>query len=244
MVEALKLENISIVLHRPKFPENIGSSARAMKNMGIKELLVVDPDDFDLTKIGKMATHASMDIVDNIKRFDTLNEALADFSYVVGTTARIGRNRQVIHDPADLAQSLIPVSVNNRIAIVFGREDRGLESGEVQLCHSLLNIPTDGFSSLNLSQAVMVVCYELFKAKGYIGKDFLPTLATRFELEQMYFHLKDILLKIDFIQKDNPDYWLNNLRNFFSRLPLRAKEVRIIRGICRQIEWYGNRDKE
>jgi len=244
MVETLKLENISIVLHRPKFPENIGSSARAIKNMGIKDLLVVAPDNFDLTKIEKMATHASRDVVENIKIFATLNEALADFSYVVGTTARVGRNRQVVHDPADLAHSLIPVSVNNRIAIVFGREDRGLESDEVQQCHSLLNIPTDGFSSLNLSQAVMVVCYELFKAKGYIGKDFLPTLATRFELEQMYVHLKDVLLKIDFIQKDNPDYWLNNLRNFFSRLPLRAKEVRIIRGICRQIEWYGSREQE
>lgn len=244
MTEALKLENISIVLNRPKFPENIGSSARAMKNMGLRDLLVVRPDDFDLTKIEKMATHASKDVVDNIRRFDTLNEALSDFSYVVGTTARMGRNRQVIHDPADLAKSLANISVNNKIAIIFGREDRGLESDEVMLCHSLLNIPTHDFSSLNLSQAVMVVCYELFKAKGEISKDFLPTLATRFELEQMYGHLKDILIKIDFIQKDNPDYWLNNFRAFFSRLPLRAKEVRIIRGVCRQIEWYGHRDGE
>lgn len=243
MEKTLKLENISIVLHRPKFPENIGSSARAMKNMGITDLVVVDADDFDITKIEKMATHASKDIVDGIRRFDTLYDALAEFSFVVGTTARIGRNRQVIHDPQDLAHSLIPISENNRIAIVFGREDRGLESDEVQLCHSLLNIPTHAFSSLNLSQAVMVVCYELFKAKGEISMDFMPSLATRFELEQMYGHLKDVLIKIDFIQKDNPDYWLNNLRNFFSRLPLRAKEVRIIRGICRQIEWYGSREK-
>lgn len=243
MEKTLKLENISIVLHRPKFPENIGSSARAMKNMGITDLVVVDPDDFDLTRIEKMATHASKDIVDGIRRFDNLYDALAEFSFVVGTTARVGRNRQVIHDPQDLAHSLIPISANNKIAIVFGREDRGLESDEVQLCHSLLNIPTHAFSSLNLSQAVMVVCYELFKAKGEISRDFMPTLASRFELEQMYGHLKDVLIKIDFIQKDNPDYWLNNLRNFFSRLPLRAKEVRIIRGICRQIEWYGSREK-
>ncbi len=244
MSEVLKLENISIVLHRPKFPENIGSSARAMKNMGITDLLVVDPDDFDTVKIEKMATHACKDVVDGIRRFDTLGEALADFSYVVGTTARVGRNRQVIHDPAELASSLIPIASNNRTAIVFGREDRGLESDEVRLCHTLVNIPTHAFSSLNLSQAVMVICYELFKAKGEISSDFLPTLATRFELEQMYGHLQDVLVKINFIQKDNPDYWLNNFRAFFSRLPLRAKEVRIIRGVCRQIEWYGGRDKK
>lgn len=244
MENVLKLENISIVLHKPKFPENIGSSARAMKNMGIKDLLVVDPDDFDLTKIEKMATHAAKDVVDNIRRFDTLEDAIGNFSYVVGTTARVGKNRQVIHDPAELAKSLIPISVNNKIAIIFGREDRGLESNDVMLCHSLLNIPTHGFSSLNLSQAVMVVCYELFKAKGELSKDFLPALATRFELEQMYGHLKDMLIKIDFIQKDNPDYWLNNFRAFFSRLPLRAKEVRIIRGVCRQVEWYGHKNNE
>lgn len=244
MNKVLKPENISIVLHMPKFPENIGSSARAMKNMGINDLLVVAPDDFDLAKIGKMATHACMDIVNNIRQFNTLNEALAGFSYVVGTTARVGKNRQVIHDPAELATSLIPVSENNRIAIVFGREDRGLESEEVRLCHALVNIPTHAFSSLNLSQAVMIICYELFRAKGEIPQDFLPTLATRFELEQMYSHLQDILIKINFMQKDNPDYWLNNFRSFFSRLPLRAKEVRIIRGICRQIEWYGNRNRD
>lgn len=241
MSQQICLDNIAIVLQRPRFPENIGAAARAAKNMGIGQLTVVDPENFDLDKVLKMATHAAADLVARIQRFENLAEALADFGYVVGTTARLGGQRKVIGSPARLAESLIPISRRNRIAIVFGPEDRGLSNEDCYLCHALVNIPTHEFASLNLAQAVMVMAWEIHKAARPETGDFVARLANRHELEGMYDQLKEILVRISFINPENPDYWMNNLRQFFSRLPLRAREVRIIRGICRQMNWYGEK---
>ena len=241
MSDSINLNNISIVLHQPRHPENIGAAARAMCNMGVKHLLVVDPKNFDLVKVLKMATHAASTIVKQIEIFEDIKEALSRFNYIVGTTARMGKHRQVISTPSKLTEKLIPISNQNRIAIVFGPEDKGLSSKDIRYCHGLVNIPTDEFSSLNLAQAVMVICYELFRSTRKENKEFIPRLATRHELEGMYAQLKDILVRISFINPENPDYWMNNLRYFFTRMGLRAREVSIIRGICRQIDWYGKK---
>ncbi len=241
MPEKINLENVCIVLVRPRYPENIGAAARAARNMGIGRIVVVRPENFDLEKIHKLATHAAMDTVEKIRVFDNLEDALSQFQYIVGTTARLGSRRQVIQSPSRLAQSLIPVSRENRIAVLFGPEDRGLTNEDTWNCHVLVNIPTAEFSSLNLAQAVMVVSYELFKATLEKAPGFEPRLAGHHELEGMYEDLKEILVRISFLNPDNPDYWLNNFRRFFSRLPLRAKEVSLIRGICRQIRWYGSK---
>lgn len=109
------------------------------------------------------------------------------------------------------------------------------------MCHLLVNIPTAEFSSLNLAQSVMVICYELFKATLGPAKRFTPRLASRHELDGMYDQIKEILVRISYIQPDNPDYWMNKLRHFLSRVQLRAGEVSIIRGICRQINWYAGK---
>lgn len=241
MSDKVVFENVSIVLHRPRFPENIGAAARAMRNMGINQLVVVDPLNFDLGKVLKMATHAASDVVDQIKIFENLQDAISSYSYIVGTTARLGRQRTVVNSPAEVAERLISISRENRIAILFGPEDRGLSNDALRYCHGLVNIPTAEFSSLNLAQAVMIMCYEIFAAQPVKDTKFIPRLANRHELEGMYAQLKDILVRISFINADNPDYWLNNLRRFFNRLPLRSREVNIIRGICRQINWYGEK---
>lgn len=241
MTYKINLTNISIVLHRPRYPENIGAAARAMCNMGIERLIVVDPQNCDMTRVCKMATHAALDVVEQMVVFENLVEALRDFHHVVGTTARLGGRRRVLSTPQRLAEKLFPISQQNLIAILFGPEDRGLTNEDIRLCHSLLNIPTAYFSSLNLAQAVMIVCYELFHYSTEKPGEFTPRLANRYELESMYEVLKDILIRISFINPDNPDYFMNNFRQFFSRLPLRAKEVQIIRGICRQINWYGQK---
>lgn len=242
MPERIDLEHISIVLQKPRYPENIGAVARAMCNMGIRHLSVVNPEQCDLTRILKMATHVAFDIVEQMEVFQDLQTALSSAQYVVGTTARLGRQRQVIRSPAKLAEKLVPISRENRIAVVFGPEDRGLTNEDLRLCHALVNIPTAEFSSLNLAQAVMVVCYELFQAGEEEAHGHVPRLATRHELEGMYEQLKDVLVRISFINPENPDYWMNNLRRFFDRLPLRAREVSIIRGICRQIDWYAGKN--
>ena len=239
MPAKLNLKNISIVLCHPRYPENIGAAARAMRNMGIARLVVVDPQNLDLTRVRRMATHAASNVIEQMIVCDTLKEALADVNYVVGTTARLGGQRKVVSSPAKLAEKLIPLSDQNRIALLFGPEDRGLTNVDIRNCDILVNIPTAEFASLNLAQAVMILCYEMFCFSQDKPGVFAPRLANRQELEAMYAQLKDVLMRISFINPDNPDYFMSNLRRFFSRMQLRAKEVTIIRGICRQIDWYG-----
>jgi tRNA/rRNA methyltransferase len=159
----------------------------------------------------------------------------------VGTTARLGGQRQVVRTPSTLARKLIPISAKNRIAILFGPEDKGLSNEDIRYCHGLVNIPTTKFSSLNLAQSVMILCYEIFMVGQEVNKEFTPRLASRHELDGMYDQLKDILVRISYINAENPDYWLNQFRRFFTRLQLRAKEVNIIRGLCRQVDWYAKK---
>jgi len=231
----INLDNIAIVLHRPRYPENIGAAARAACNMGIRRLIVVSPRDCDLTRVLKMATHFAADIVEAMEVFEDLEEALAPFQYVVGTTARVGSRRPTISDPGKLAEGLIPISQDNLIAIVFGPENWGLTNAELRLCHALVTIPTGEFASLNVAQAVMILSYEILLASRQDDPHFTPRLATRQELEAMYKQLRETFVNINFINAENPDYWMGHIRRFFSRVDMCARDVRMIRGICRQI---------
>ncbi len=237
----IDLSKVAIVLHRPRYPENIGSAARAMCNMGIDRLVVVSAERYEAEKALKLATHGARHIVDRMVVADTLDEALASFSFVVGTTARLGGQRRVYRRPEALAEALIPISAENTIAVVFGPEDRGLANVDLRLCHALVNIPTADFSSLNLAQAVMILCYELRRAALPAPAEATPRLANRFELDAMYDQLRDVLVRISFISHENPEYWMSRIRNFFTRMELRARDVAILRGICRQIDWYGRK---
>lgn len=232
---------ITVVLVRPRIPENIGACCRAMKNMGLSRLRVVSPEAWDPVRVTKTATHACRDVVDRIEFFDDTATALAPFAYIAGTTARMGRQRQMVLSPAVFAEKAAALCRENPVAVVFGPEDRGLENEDLQYCHNLVHIPTAEFSSLNLAQAVMILCYELFLAAEPLGDHFQPRLASSFELEGMYDQMKDVLLKIDFLRADNPDYWMNNFRRFVSRVGLTAKEVKLIRGVCRQVNWFGEK---
>ena len=238
MKTGVDLDHIAIILVQPQIPENIGATARAMKNMGLSRLVLVNPKNCDLSRVLKMATGTSVDLVEEIEVHQDLREALRPFHYVVGTTARTGSFRPAMTHPRALAEDLITISRDNLVAILFGPEDRGLSNDQLRYCHNITTIPTASFSSLNLAHAVMVVCYDIFLARGEKTPKSMPRLANSFELEGMYDHLKDVLQKIGFIDPQNPEHWLMNIRRFLSRLPLRAREVRIIRGVCRQIDWY------
>ena len=165
MSQKVCMENVVIVLHDTRIPENIGAAARAAANMGVGQVILSAPRNFDMERVLKVATHSASGLVQAMEVCNTLPEALGAFNWVVGTTARLGGTRRVNASPADLAAKLIPISSENRVAVLFGPEDRGLTNEDLQLCHDLVNIPTAGFSSLNLAQAVMVMCYELFKAR-------------------------------------------------------------------------------
>ncbi|MCW7752950.1 RNA methyltransferase [Desulfobotulus sp. H1] len=239
-MEALLRDKVSIVLCRPKFPENIGSAARAMKNMGFSRLVVVTEEKPDMERIYRMATHAARDVVDSIAWYGNVAEAVAQAGYVAGTTARLGRNRKrSLLSPHELADQVCRMAVHNETAILFGPEDRGLENDDLRLCHTFVHIPTADFSSLNLAQAVMIITHTLFSHDAVPALETTPKLASRKELEALYAHMQEVLIRIDFMREDNPEYWLDNFRHLISRLPMRAREVRMLRGICRQILWYG-----
>lgn len=235
----ITLENVAVVLVQPQIPENIGAVARAMHNMGLRRLIVVEPKNYDADRMHKTATGSSASVLEEMDIHSDLREALAPFQYLVGTTARIGTLRPALTQPRVLAQRLIPISQKNLVAILFGPEDRGLSNDQLRFCHTIATVPTGGFSSLNLAQAVVIICYELFMATENDRRaPPAPRLANSFELEGMYDHLRETLSKIGFLDPQNPEHWLLNIRRFLSRVSLRAREVRIIRGICRQMDWY------
>ena len=236
---ALLLKNFSIILTRPRIPENIGAAARAACNMGIGGLSVVAPEDPDQEKMLKMATHKAAHLIRGMKVYSDLKDALANFSYIAGTSARTGRGRRSILSPREAAPLLVQKAEQNKIALVFGSEDKGLTNAEISLCHQLVKIPTAGFSSLNLAQAVMIVCYEVFLANFKPQQKDIPRLANSQELELMYKKVKETLIKISFIHPSNPDHWMMNIRRFCSRIGLSTNEVNLLMGVCRQIEWYG-----
>jgi tRNA/rRNA methyltransferase len=234
------LDNVTIVLKGPKFPGNVGSAARCAMNMGISKMIVVGNRDLDDEAVRQMATHVAKEIVEGIRHFATLDEALAEFSWVVGTTARYGSGRGPVVSPRRMAEILVGISQENEIALLFGPEDTGLTNDDLRFCQTVVTIPTVGFKSLNLSHAVMVICYELLIARMEKEDGVSPKLASTKEMEGMYASLRETLLAIEFLLPDNPDYWMMHIRRLFSKTTLLAREVKILRGICRQIEWYGD----
>ena len=234
------LDNISIVLMEPKYPENIGAAARCAMNMGISRLIVIRSEAPDQEKMLKMATHKAAGLIQGLKRFRRLDEALEPFSHVVGTTARQGRKRRIENSPRFMLDTILPLLENNQVALLFGPENRGLTNDDLKYCQTTVTIPTADFSSLNLAQAVAILCYELYWGVMYSGKDLhsAPKLATSHELEGMYEHVEKMLNRIGFLRTDDSSYWIRNIRHFLGRVGLRAKEARIIRGFCRQFLWY------
>jgi tRNA/rRNA methyltransferase len=235
-----KTKNISIVLYKPKYAGNIGSVARAAKNMGISNIIVVGTADFDREAMEQRSTHLAADVLDSIQYFAGIAEALGSFNYIVGTTARLGKARGPFVAPRTVAQDIADISQKNKVALLFGPEDTGLANEELRLCHAVVTIPTSReFISLNLSQAVIILCYEIFIASSAVttGAAATQKLALSSELEGMYGQIKAMLSEIGFLNPENPDYWMMDLRRFFARSGLFSREVKIIRGICRQLEW-------
>jgi tRNA/rRNA methyltransferase len=236
-----KTKNISIVLYKPKYAGNIGSVARAAKNMGISNIIVVGTAGFDREEMQQRSTHLASDVLDQIQYFERIEEALGSFNYIVGTTARLGKARGPFIAPRAAARDIADISQKNKVALLFGPEDTGLANEELRLCHAVVTIPTSRkFTSLNLSHAVMILCYEIFTAASVAATiaAATPKLALSSELEGMYGQIETLLADIEFINPENPDYWMMHLRRFFSRAGLLSREAGLIRGICRKLERY------
>ena len=232
---AQMLDNIAIVLVNPKYPENIGSAARAAWNMGITRLIVVADEYPDHERMVKLATHNAAHLINSMEFHENLRDALEPFSQIIGTTARKGRHRTEGNSPREIMEIILPLLPKNQIAFLFGAEDCGLTNDDLKHCQLRSAIPTADFSSLNLAQAVAIHCYEIFHAVVHEQKDIIPNpkLATSYEVEHMYDHLEKSLQQIDSLQKKTHEYNMRDIRQFFGRIQLRSKETKLLQNIFR-----------
>ncbi len=233
-----KLTNLRIVLVRPQYSGNVGAVARAMRNFGLSDLALVNPAPLYREQAEMMAVQAR-DLLDTMQIYPSLRVATADCGLVVGTTCRPGLYRGSAYPPRVLAPRIVAATMVNRVALVFGPEAHGLTNDDIRLCHQLVTIPTDeGYPSLNVAQAVLLCCYEVFLAARMGDRIPLPQFAVAERQELMYEKLKRALLKIGFLHRENPEHIMFAFRRIFGRAGLEERDVRILLGLARQIEWY------
>jgi tRNA/rRNA methyltransferase len=234
----MPLNNIRIVLVRPRGAANVGAVARAMKNMGLEQLVLVRPALVRAFWSKAMAVHAD-DVLSRVRRCDSLAEAVADCALVVGTTCRGGLYRAAAEPVRQAAPRIVSAASVNRVALVFGPEDHGLSNEDLKHCLRLVVIPSDpGYPSINLAQAVMVCAYELFLAANSAAAP-APALAPAERVERMFGHLQSAFLSVGFLHRDNPDHIMFALRRLLGRAQMEERDVRILLGLARQIEWFG-----
>lgn len=235
----MSLDAVRIVLVETSHPGNIGSTARAMKTMGLHQLYLVSPHAFPDVRAHEMAAGAD-DLLETAVITRTLQDAIKGCHLVIGSSARprhIALTGLLPKESAALAQT---ISSPHEIAFVFGREQSGLTNDELLQCHYHVHIPSDPtYSSLNLSQAVQIIAYELRmaclspKAGVTMQQD---TLATVDEVEQFYAHLREVLIAIDFLNLANPKRLFQRIRRLFNRAQLEHLEINILRGILSNIQ--------
>jgi len=238
------LENVRIVLVNTTHPGNIGGVARAMKNMGLSGLCLVKPKKFPHPDAEARASGAG-DILAQAMVVDSLEDALADCHLVVGTSARSRTIPWPLVNPRELAAIVSPLPETTRVAIVFGREDRGLTNDELQRCHQHVHIPVnEQFSSLNLAAAVQVISYEMRMAKVFGAEDVKPRWGTEWdvelaegrEVELMFDHLEQTLTEIEFLDPEKPRNLLPRLRRLILRAVPDKIEVNVLRGMLTAIQ--------
>ena len=236
----MSLNNLRIVLVQPRYSGNIGAVARAMRNMGIHDLALVNPAPVRREQADMMAVHAR-DVLDAMSTHASLRSAVGDCGLVVGTTCRSGLYRDNAVSPRMLGSRIASTAASNRVALVFGSEESGLTNDDLRICHQLITIPTDSsYTSLNIAQAVLLCCYEVFLADQENPP--LPelSLAVAERQELMYEKLKRALLQVGFLHRDNPEHIMFALRRIMGRAGLEERDVRILLGMARQIEWFAN----
>lgn len=235
--------SIRIVLVGTTHPGNIGAVARAMKNMGITELVLVNPRHFPHEEATARASGAD-DVLENVRVAASLEEAIADCVYVAGSSARSRAIEWPCMEPRECAARLQAEGLRGNVAVVFGPEKSGLSNADLDHCDTLLTIPTSPeFSSLNLAMAVQVITYELHQADdSKVNTGYQPDapLATSDELEYFYEHLERVLKDIGFLDPANPRTLMRRLRRLFIRARPDKNEVNILRGILTAVQRKGS----
>ena len=243
------LQNIRVVLVNTSHPGNIGGAARAMKNMGLSRLVLVQPMDFPAADASARASGAD-DVLSNAIVVDSLKQALVGCSMAIGTSARERSIPWPLLDPRECASKTVErAAAGDEIALVFGREHAGLTNDELQRCHFHVHIPSNpDFSSLNLAAAVQVLSYEVrmawLAAQGEAGgeqkQDVAASrnceLATLDEMELFYDHLEKTLVDIGFLDPEKPRHLMPRLRRLYGRSEVDGTEMSILRGILTETQ--------
>ncbi len=239
----MNLDNIYIVLVEPQGEINVGSVCRAMMNFGFKNLRIVNPTaDIESLETKKMALKASV-ILDNATVYDDLAGALSDCNITIGTTTRHGKYRNDFMHPEEASDFVRKNVDNNKIALIFGREDFGLSTEDLGLCNHFITIPTDKeFSSINLSHAVSLILYEVKKRYSDDNSESNENMvyAENSEIEKLFSHMRKSLVDIEFLDKSNPDHILMAFRKIFGRAGLNDRDVNILHGLFSRIDWVEN----
>ncbi|MYM63010.1 tRNA (cytosine(32)/uridine(32)-2'-O)-methyltransferase TrmJ [Pseudomaricurvus sp. HS19] len=244
MLDSL-LQRIRIVLVNTTHPGNIGGAARAMKNMGLSQLYLVEPREYPADKAVWRAAGAQ-DVLENAIVVETLDEAVAECGLVVGTSARERRIPWPLLTPRECGERAMVEAQHHDVAIVFGREDRGLTNEELQKCNYHVHIPANPeYSALNLATAVQVLCYEMRVAWLTAKEGQLPHFddwdqppADHKALELYFDHLQQTLETLSFIEPGNPRQTMTRLRRLYSRIRLDEMELSILRGVLTSVQNY------
>ena len=232
------LANIRIVLVRPRGSGNIGSIARAMKNMGQTELAIVGQARTRSFWARAMAVHGR-DILENAKCYGTIRQAITDCALVVGTTCRSGLYRKHSRTPREVGADIVAAARNGQVALIFGPEDHGLSNKDLEHCQLLMTIPTHpDYQSLNVAQAAVICLYELYLAAAAPIENSGIQRAPAEDVERLFDRMRTVLLKIGFLDSENPEHMLLAFRRILGRAGLEDKDVRIFIGLFRQIDWY------
>lgn len=228
------LAKIRIVLVETSHPGNIGGIARAMKNMGLSQLVLVNPKEFP-SQVASARASSAADVLDDAKVVATLDEALLGTKLVVGASARLRKVSWPQLDVKETAKLALETVEEGEVALVFGREDSGLSNAEMDKCHYLAHIPTNPvYSSLNIGAAVQVFAYECLMAtqiESVHNKGYRHDSASTDQLEGFYDHLFQALQDIKFLDPEKNARFMRRMRRLFNRSQLDVKEVDILRGI-------------
>lgn len=241
----MPIDSIRIVLSRPTHPGNIGAAARAMKNMGLRDLALVAPERFPDPEATALAADAD-DVLRTAHVHATLDQAIADCGLVIGTSARNRRIDWPMLGPRDCAQRLVAAAAHGPVALLFGQERTGLTNDELDRCQYVVTIPTSSaYSSLNLAAAVQILAYEIFTASeagnagSTDGREQPP--ATAEEVQRFHEHLEQVLVQTGFLDPANPRQLMRRLARLFGRIELDRNEINILRGILTSVQQYGQR---
>jgi tRNA/rRNA methyltransferase/tRNA (cytidine32/uridine32-2'-O)-methyltransferase len=237
---------IVVVLHEPQDLVNIAHVVRGMKNFGLRDLRLVKPREYEAYRVEGIA-HQTQDILSRVATYPTLEAAIADCVHVVGFTARGRTAKRNLQRPRTAAADITALVDSDRVALLFGREDKGLSNEALDRCHRVVTIPSDpGYPSLNLAHAVIIMLYELALARGAEALPFkTPRRASEpapaDELERLFADIAGALQAIDFFKTRNADGVMRTVREIAHRTPLDLREVKLLRAMAIEVTKYGDR---